>query len=219
MSSCTGIHRGRGRPRQLDPAEREAIIIDAAERIVLAQGLAGASMEAIAQEAGMSKRTLYDVFESRAALFASMIRRMRNRMTRPLIPGEQSLPIAERLRILLSPTDEKFSDLLPLAILRAVITEAERQPELAHEFLQEGPYALYEMVRKELDHSVASGELRISDTESAARLMTDMAHQSVFEHLVVYKPPCERKEEYDRRLALAIRVFLGGINEGEPAGA
>lgn len=217
MSSCPGTYRGRGRPKQLDPAEREAIIIDAAERIVLAQGLAGASMEVIAQEAGMSKRTLYDVFESRAALFASMIRRMRNRMTRPLTQAEQDQPLAERLRILLSPPDEKFSDLLPLAILRAVITEAERQPELAHEFLQEGPYALYEMVRHELDRSVARGEVRISDTEAAARLMADMAHQSVFEHLVVSKPHFQRKEEYDRRLSLAIRVFLGGIDETEAA--
>lgn len=217
MSSCPDTHRGRGRPKQLDPAEREAIIIDAAERIVLAKGLAGASMEAIAQEAGMSKRTLYDVFESRAALFASMIRRMRNRMTRPLTRPEQDQPLAERLRILLSPPDEKFSDLLPLAMLRAVITEAERQPELAHEFLQEGPYALYGMVRHELDRSVTRGEVRIGDTEAAARLMADMAHQSVFEHLVVFKPPHQRKEEYDRRLSLAIRVFLCGIDEHEAA--
>ncbi|MEQ8482502.1 MAG: TetR/AcrR family transcriptional regulator [Hoeflea sp.] len=213
MSSCPGTQRGRGRPRQLDPAERESIIIDAAERIVLAQGLAGASMEVIAQEAGMSKRTLYDVFESRSALFSSMIRRMRNRMTRPLTPEERDEPLAERLRILLSPPDEKFSDLLPLAILRAVITEAERQPEVAHEFLQEGPYALYDMVRHELDRSVARGEVRISDTKAAARLMADMAHQSVFEHLVVFKPHFQRKQEYDQRLALAIRVFLGGIDE------
>ncbi|MDP3524882.1 MAG: helix-turn-helix domain-containing protein, partial [Hoeflea sp.] len=63
--------RGPGRPRQLDTTEREAIIIDAAEQVILSQGLGGASMAAIAQEAGMSKRTLYEVFESRAALFAA----------------------------------------------------------------------------------------------------------------------------------------------------
>jgi hypothetical protein len=44
-----------------------------------------------------------------------------------------------------------------------------------------------------------------------------MAHQSVFEHLVVFKPPHQRKEEYDRRLSLAIRVFLCGIDEHEAA--
>lgn len=215
LPTCHLPRRGPGRPRQLDLAEREAIIIDAAERIILAQGLAGASMEAIAQEAGMSKRTLYEVFKCRAELFASIIRRMRNMITRPLSEDQTDQPLAERLRLLLSPTGREFTDLLPLAILRAVITEAERQPELAHEFLQEGPYALYDMIRVEIDRSVARNEIRISDTEAAARLLADMAHQSVLEHLVVSQPACQRQEAYNRRLELAIRVFLNGIGEPE----
>lgn len=215
MQNCPKSGRGPGRPRQLDLAEREAIIIDAAERIIVAKGLAGASMEAIAQEAGMSKRTLYDVFKCRAELFASIVRRMRQTITRPLTEDQIDRPLAERLRLLLSPSGEGFTDLLPLVILRAVITEAERQPELANEFLQEGPYALYGIIRVELDRSVDRGEIRIADTEAAARLMSDMAHQGLLEHLVVSQPPCQRLEAYNRRLELAIRVFLGGIGDPE----
>ncbi len=211
LSAC----RGPGRPRQLDTTEREAIIIDAAQSVILSQGLGGTSMAAIAQEAGMSKRTLYGVFESRAVLFAAIVRRIRNTVTRPLAESELELPLAERLRLLLTPTDEKFSDLLPLAILRAVIAEADRQPDLAREFLQEGPYALYGMIRLELDRSVAHGEIRISDTGEAARLMADMAHESVLEHLLMPQPAPERQQAYDRRLDLAIRVFLGGIADAE----
>lgn len=205
--------RGPGRPRQLDANEREAMIIDAAERVILSRGLGGASMAAIAQAAGMSKRTLYDVFESRAALFASVVRRIRNRVTRPLSADDLDLPLAERLRRLLTPTDEKFSDLLPLAILRAVIAEADRQPDLVREFMQEGPHAFHAMIRQELDRSVARGEIRIADTESAARLMADMAHESVLEHLVSAQPACARQQAHARRLDIAIRVFLGGIGE------
>ena len=211
LPKCRNSQRGPGRPRQLDSAEREAMIIDAAERVIVAEGLAGASMAAIAHEAGMSKRTLYEVFECRATLFASIIRRMHNMGTRPLTESELELPLAERLRRLLTPAGEKFSDPLPRAILRAVITEAERQPDLVREFLHEGPYALHSMVRLELDRSVARGEVRISDTEAAARLMTDMAHGSVLEHLMISQPACERQKAYGRRLELAIRVFLGGI--------
>ncbi|MEM5472081.1 TetR/AcrR family transcriptional regulator [Hoeflea sp. AS60] len=211
LSAC----RGPGRPRQLDTTERQAIIIDAAQKVILSQGLGGTSMAAIAQEAGMSKRTLYGIFESRAVLFAAIVRRIRNTVTRPLAESELELPLAERLRLLLTPTDEKFSDLLPLAILRAVIAEADRQPDLAREFLQEGPYALYGMVRLELDRSVASGEIRISDTGEAARLMTDMAHESVLEHLLRPQPALGRQEAYSRRLELAIRVFIGGIGDSE----
>lgn len=217
LPKCRNSPRGPGRPRQFDSSEREAIIIDAAERVIVAQGLAGASMTAIAHEASMSKRTLYEVFESRAALFASIIRRMHNELTRPLASSELDLPLAERLRLLMTPTGKKFSDPLPLAILRAVITEAERQPDLVCEFLQEGPYALYGMVRRELDRSVDRGEIRIGDTEAAARLMADMAHGSMLEHLVGAQPVCERQNAHNRRLELAIRVFLGGIGETENA--
>ncbi|MCY0147322.1 TetR/AcrR family transcriptional regulator [Hoeflea sp. G2-23] len=215
LPKCRNFQRGPGRPRQFDSSEREAIIIDAAERLILAQGLAGASMAAIAQEAGMSKRTLYEVFESRAALFASIIRRMHNMFTRPLTRSDLEKPLAQRLHLLLTPAGEKISDALPLAILRAVITEAERQPDLVHEFLREGPYALYAMIRAELDRSVARGEIRISDTEAAARLLADMAHESVLEHLVISQPACQRQDAYKRRLDLAIRVFLGGIGTAE----
>lgn len=215
LPKCRNSRRGPGRPIQLELAERETMIIDAAERIIVAEGLAGASMAAIANEAGMSKRTLYDVFESRTALFASIIRRLHKTVTRPLKEAELELPLSERLRMLLTPKDEKFSDPLPLSILRAVITEAERQPDLVREFLQEGPYAFSGMIRLELDRSVARGEIRISDTEAAARLMTDMAHGSVLEHLLVSQSACGRQEAYDRRLKLAIRVFLGGIGEGD----
>lgn len=191
------------------------MIIAAAERIIVAEGLAGASMAAIANEAGMSKRTLYEVFESRAALFAAIIRRVHKMLTRPLQDSELELPLAERLRLLLTPTDKKFADPLPLAILRAVITEAERQPDLVQEFLQEGPYAFARMVRLELERSVARGEIRINDTEAASRLMADMAHGSVLDHLLLPQSARLREEDYERRIALAIRVFLGGIGETE----
>ena len=163
----------------------------------------------------MSKRTLYEVFESRAALFASIVRRMHNTFTRPLTDADLEQPLAQRLRLLMTPAGEKISDALPLAILRAVITEAERQPDLVHEFMQEGPYALYAMIRVELDRSVARGEVRISDTEAAARLLADMAHESVLEHLLAPQQRCACQEADNRRLDLAIRVFLGGIGAAE----
>lgn len=215
MPACSNSQRKPGRPRQLDVAEREAIIISAAERIILTKGLAAASMAAIATEAGMSKRTLYDVFESRTALFASVIRRVHKMLTRPLQESELGLPLAERLRLLLTPANKKFSDPLPLAILRAVVTEGERQPDLVREFLQEGPHAFVRMVRRELDRSVERGEIRISDTQAAARLMTDMAHGNALEHLLVDQTAQARETDYERRIALAIRVFLGGIGEAE----
>ena len=208
--------RGPGRPPQFDLAEREAMILDAAEALIMRRGLAGASMAAIAREAGMSKRTLYEVFENRSALFAAIVRRIRNAVMRPLSADKLDLPLEQRLRLLLSPADEHEPGRIPTVILRAVVAEAERQPELAREFLQEGPYALRAMIRSELDRSVARGEIDIADTAMAASLMADMAFENVIERLIAPYPGDLLKDRFLRRLDFAIHVFLRGIG-GAPS--
>jgi AcrR family transcriptional regulator len=209
--SCGGECRGPGRPRQYDTAEREAMILDAAETVILRDGLGHASMSAIAREAGMSKRTLYGVFENRSALFAAIVRRIRNAVSRPLAGDELDLPLDRRLRLLLSPAGGELPGHIPIAILRAVVAEAERQPDLAREFLQEGPYALRAMIRAELDRSVARGEIAIADTAAAASLMADMAYEDLIEKLVESPAGAVQEVDFGRRLDLAIRVFLYGI--------
>lgn len=205
--------RGPGRPQQLGAAEREALILDAAERVIIAKGLEAASMSVIAIEAGMSKRTLYEVFDNRAQLFAAIVRRIRSSVTRTLNATERRLPLEQRLRLVLLPSISKQHDSTPAAILRAVVAEAERQPELAEEFLEEGPRALRNLIREELDRAVAEGEIRIADTAMAADLLASMAFGDPLMHLV---DPCATPAlpaERAARLDLAITVFLHGIGE------
>ena len=203
--------RGPGRPQQLDAAERETLILDAAERVIIRNGLEAASMSAIAVEAGMSKRTLYGVFDSRAELFAAIVRRIRSSVTHTLDASEHRLPLEQRLRLLLLPSIDKEPNSAPAAILRAVVAEAERQPELAEEFLEEGPRALRKLIREELELAVTNGEIRIADTTMAADLLAGMVFGDPLTHLVDPNagqiPPKERK----RRLDKAIDVFLHGI--------
>lgn len=211
FKGCSTVARGPGRPPLLDAEARETRILDAAQQVILRRGLAGASMSAIAREAGMSKRTLYDVFDNRAALFSAIIQRIRNAVTRPLTEEETALPLADRLRLLLSPSCDELPGHIPTAILRAVVAEAERQPDLAREFLQEGPHAVRALIRAELDRSVARGELAIDDTAAAASLLADMAHENVIGHLVQPRHGDTVEAAFHRRLDLAIRVFERGI--------
>ncbi|MCB1491486.1 MAG: TetR/AcrR family transcriptional regulator [Rhodobiaceae bacterium] len=195
----------------LDAAEREAMILDAAEAVILRHGLGGASMSAIAREAGMSKRTLYTVFKGRTALFAAIVRRIRNAIASPLRDEELHLPLDQRLRLLLTPSKGELPGHIPAAILRTLIAEAERQPALAREFMQEGPNAMRAMIQAELDRSVDNGEIRIGDTASAAALLNDMAHGDIIGGLVSPEAKHDKLRDKARRLDLAIRVFLHGI--------
>jgi AcrR family transcriptional regulator len=61
--------------RRLARADRARVVLDAAEEIFAARGLAGASMAEIAARAGVTKPVLYDHFGSKDGLLAAVIRR------------------------------------------------------------------------------------------------------------------------------------------------
>jgi AcrR family transcriptional regulator len=62
------------------PAKRQAII-DAAQRVFLAQGFAGSSVDAIAGAAGASKQTICNHFGDKEALFRAVVRAVHSGLT------------------------------------------------------------------------------------------------------------------------------------------
>ena len=73
---------------QRRPDERPDEILDAALEVFGAQGFAGARLEDIARQAGVSKGTLYLYFDSKEALFRAMVRA---RVVSVLEEGEREL--------------------------------------------------------------------------------------------------------------------------------
>lgn len=202
---------GRGRPVRIDRAVRESLILDATERVLERKGLHGASMAAIAREAGMSKRTLYEVFGSRAGLFEACIRRLRTTFVRPLRDAERELPVEERLLRLLAPDLARHQSGVPIAILRAVVAEAARQPELARAFLREGPDEARRVVRDELARAAERGEIRIGNPALAASLLCDMVYENPVDRLIDPARPPASPAEMERRARLAVGTFLHGV--------
>lgn len=66
------IERAAG-SRRLRREERLAVIAAAAAEVFAEQGYAGASMETIAQRAGVTVPVLYDYFESKSAMYLSLL--------------------------------------------------------------------------------------------------------------------------------------------------
>jgi AcrR family transcriptional regulator len=64
------------RLRRIEQVERNReVVLDAARRVFLARGYAGATLEAIAEEAGFSKGVVYSQFGSKADLFLALLER------------------------------------------------------------------------------------------------------------------------------------------------
>jgi TetR/AcrR family transcriptional repressor of mexJK operon len=131
--------RKTGRPRRADALLLRERILKVATDQFLDEGYGSTSIESVAARAGISKRTFYDRFEDKAALFAAVVHRIieqiRPPATVPLLAGASLAEILQRLaglilRAALSPQ--------ALALHRLVTGESSRFPELAYAVESEG---------------------------------------------------------------------------------
>ncbi len=148
------------------------LIVAAASRMFLDRGYAGTSMDDIATQAGVSKRTLYNIFEDKEQLFRTIL-------------GE-AIATAERfstdLAATLSEATEPASALTELArelaasifggrvvpLCRLLIGEARRFPEFAVEYYDRAPGRVMSAVATALRTFAERGDLRVTDPDEAA---------------------------------------------------
>lgn len=206
--------RPRGRPVVMTPEVRRDRVFAALDSVFERDGLDGLTMNAIAAEAGMSKRTLYHLFGDRDALFHAYMERIRSDYIRPLELGDLDLPFGERLRRLLAPVPRNRRSGLPLAVLRMAIAGAEAQPQLARTCLECGVARDRQSIRAELDRAVARGEAVIPDTKTAAELLEAMVRPAILDLLL---KPEERisPEAMRHRFEFGLDMFLRGVCAGE----
>lgn len=122
-----------------DPRGTAARIRKAARALFLEHGYGGTSMDAIAAAAPVSKRTLYQHFPGKAELFGAVISESWSHLTgAPLLPSDIDEDPRIVLRAYLDRLQEHWDrpDIIPL--LRLVIAEAPRFPELSRTFFAAG---------------------------------------------------------------------------------
>lgn len=205
--------RRPGRPVQMEPEDREALVLDCAIALLSERGPDDVTMADIAKRAGMSKRTLYSLYRSREELLGAGLNRISKTLFRPLRPDEQSASLEERLRILLTfePTVENPS--VPFEMLRVVIAAARKFPEMGQKLSQKGPGQVAGLLCEELANAVEAGEIEIAAGEipAYADLLVDMAVGNIIPCLLdperILRLPEERAARRDR----AIDIFLNGV--------
>jgi AcrR family transcriptional regulator len=159
-----------GRPSREQAAELGDRILDVAADLFLTEGYGATSIEAVAQRAGISKRTFYHRFHDKAALFDAVLRRIiqtiRPSPDVPLFGGGDISEVLHRLARL-----AVHASVAPmtLALSRLMLTEAQRFPELAAIVAREGSRG--EAVRQItalLERESSAGRLAINRPEFAA---------------------------------------------------
>lgn len=200
----------RGRPVTLSAEARRTRLFDALEGVFRDSGLEGATMAAIARRAGMSKRTVYDLFPGRNALLRGYLDRARGDFVRPLSEAERALPLEERLRRLFPANRRPGGYGLPLEILRLTIAEVAAAPDVGCQLVARFAAESLAAVAEQIELGVARGEVSVEDPRAAAALLVDMIRPGPLESLL---DPSHLPDaaSLSARRDLAIRVFLDGV--------
>lgn len=153
--------------RRKQPAKRRAII-DAAQRVFLAQGFAGSSVDAIAATAGVSKQTIYNHFGDKEALFQAVVRAVQSDFTSDFHAAglEERLAASNDLGRDLRQVGRQWAAAVlhedVAALRRLVMAEQDRHPWLFDEWQQPRP-ALERALRGAISKQAERGALDVAD--------------------------------------------------------
>ena len=190
-----------------DGAKRRQIV-EGARRLFLAQGFDAASMNAIAQEAGVSKGTLYVYFDSKEQLFEAIVEEQCCEQAEQIFafgndPDVESVLTrlgGEFVRFLCRPGG--------ITPLRTVIAIADRMPELGAKFYAAGPARGIANLKAYLQDQVAAGVLKPHDCEVAAAQFIDSCGSLTLKPMLFKFAGPPGDAQIDRVVRMAVRMFI-----------
>jgi len=162
---------------------RRRHILEAAQRVFFREGYRGTTMERVAEEAGVSKQTLYNYFADKESLLIALSRYWQERggllSLRQAIANLSAATSAETtLREALARTfatmRDKASERDPAAIVRMMMEVAQEHPTLFTRLREALAPERLGGVTDSLEAAIAAGRLRPIDTKVVAAALSDL---------------------------------------------
>jgi AcrR family transcriptional regulator len=167
------------------PEERPSQILDAALEVFESRGLAGARLEEIAEEAGISKGTIYLYFESKEALFRALVQRTIVAATAEFVERERAGTATARLHELAAERWGHFRSREFQTVYRLVLGELHMFPELAKAYLDQVPSGAADCLARVIEEGTAGGEFgQVAPLPSARMILALLLTHAVW---------CERR--------------------------
>lgn len=196
-----------GRPKASEAERRNERIVHTAGDMFMRLGFDGTSMEAVAQTARISKRTLYARYPDKSTLFSEVLGALVKRWLVPLDRFDSEQDNLEDILLALA-RHLTNSSLTPesVSVNRVVIFESQRRPELGR--------LANNAARKPAIAAIASvlsrrgGELRVTDYKMAAEqfLGLTVGHGVHLANFGIELTPDER----DQYVRASVDLFLSG---------
>ncbi|MFF4416594.1 TetR/AcrR family transcriptional regulator [Streptosporangium sp. NPDC001559] len=197
-------------------ARKRQEILTAARAVFTAHGYVGTSMDAVAAEAGASKRTVYQYFADKEKLFTGVVLDTVDRGYEYFKPAVRALAETDDLETALRDharmTLAGLTDREILQMRRLVIAEAERFPAIGREYFERSWGRTLKLLAETFAKLTERGLLNVPDPERAAYMFTWLivsipTNRAAFLGDEAVGPPEELTDLADE----GVRVFLAAF--------
>jgi AcrR family transcriptional regulator len=173
--------------------QRKAKILSAATKLFLSDGYGDTSIDAIVDKSGGSKATLYSYYPTKADLFRAVVDSIVTTQEGPELRSlddirDTLVTFAEhRLGIVFSSKHR--------ALMRLIISERDRFPDIARMYYEQGPLHSHNMLRDYFEIVIEKGLLDIRSADEACEFFRGMLmHQRYIEQLYLGASPLSPEE-------------------------
>lgn len=199
-----------GRPTREQAQARHAALLDCALQHFLEKGYDGATIEAIAADVNMTKRTVYARHPDKAALFRAAIRHGTEARAAPahVIAGTRRETLKDTLIAIAMLRIALVSQPGGAELQRLINTEAYRFPDIFQTYYEIAALPSVRFLAEILENETEAGRLAIEDAILAANVFISMVVSGPVRFIVAGNSLAD--EDVDRRVRFAVDLFLKG---------
>jgi TetR/AcrR family transcriptional regulator of autoinduction and epiphytic fitness len=209
--------RRRGRPREISEDERRRRLIAVAEKVFVEQGYGAASMNEVAQDAGMSKKTLYQLFDTKEALFAAVITDRMRALSEGAEKGAGARPLKDAVVEYLYEAACFILSPRHVALFRVLIGEAWRAPGMAQAFDNACAGRGKSVLARWLAEETEAGRLDLEDPVQAAGMLFGMVVGEPHHRMLMGEGRPPSRTAIEARVRKAVDIFLQGAQRRRSA--
>jgi len=186
--------------------ERRGQLVAAAAQMFLEKGYRATTMDDIAQSAGMSKKTVYQIFTAKTELFDALLTEWFAPYTLPIEPGGRQ-PREVLIDVLCDLVNFTLSD-RQISLMRLLIAETSHSEDIAQALERQGIGRGKGALEQWLAAEAALGTFRIDDPEDAANVLFFSAGGDFLLGLLLRIRPRPSLEQVADRVERAVATFF-----------
>jgi AcrR family transcriptional regulator len=190
--------------------ERQSRILQAATELFLDTGFGNTSIDAIVERSGGSKATLYSYYPTKGALLRAVIDEVVANRDEPELDPSDDVRTAlitfseQRMKIVFSEHHR--------ALLRLIISETERFPDIAQLYYERGPQRSHDLLVEYLTALKKRQLLSIESAEESAEFFIGMLLHHWYVAQLYVRPSPPTAEERLHRATHVVDRFLDAFD-------